>query len=238
MPKKRDRDFIEGIFNYCDRWCERCGYTSRCGSFALGEEMERQDKACDEECRKFWEEIDRSCEETLAKAEAADASYNPGPTGFGDELEHELEREIAKSHPIAEWAHRYIDRADSWFKQSGLEAGYSPVPASALDDCLQVVRWYQRFIYVKLMRAISGLQRHLENFVDLQSDSNGSVKVALMGIDRSIGAWGILLKQVPDCIRKTNGIILHLAGLRRLIEETFPEARAFIRPGFDTGDTQ
>lgn len=26
--------FIEGIFNYCDRWCERCKFTSHCRLFA------------------------------------------------------------------------------------------------------------------------------------------------------------------------------------------------------------
>src|SRR5262245_29959549 len=26
--------FIVGIFNYCDRWCEACAFTSRCRLFA------------------------------------------------------------------------------------------------------------------------------------------------------------------------------------------------------------
>ena len=34
--------FILGIFNYCDRWCERCPFTSRCRSFSMGQAMERQ----------------------------------------------------------------------------------------------------------------------------------------------------------------------------------------------------
>jgi hypothetical protein len=25
-----DPKFIPGIYNYCDRWCERCRFTSRC----------------------------------------------------------------------------------------------------------------------------------------------------------------------------------------------------------------
>ena len=27
-------DFISGIYNYCDRWCERCQFTSRCFLYA------------------------------------------------------------------------------------------------------------------------------------------------------------------------------------------------------------
>jgi hypothetical protein len=235
MKTKPTHDFIEGIFNYCDRWCERCAFTARCMNFALGEEMERQDKACDEESRKFWEEIDRSCKETLAKTEPADASFNPGPTGFGDDLEHKLEHEITESHPCAVRAKEYIGMADAWFKASGLEAGHALTPASMLDDSLQIVRWYQLFIYVKLMRAISGLQREPELAEDAQSSPNGSVKKALIAIDRSIGAWGFLFKQISGTARETNRIIAYLAGLRRLVEETFPAARAFIRPGFDRG---
>jgi hypothetical protein len=233
MKTKPIRDYIEGIFNYCDRWCERCAFTTRCMNFALEEELERQDKACDEDTRRFWEEIDRSCEEMIAKAEVLDASYNPAPTGFGDDFEYQFERDSAKSHPCAERAFGYIALADAWFKASGLEAGHSPLPSSALDDNLQVVRWYQMFIYVKLMRAVSGLQRHPEQGLDPQSSPSGSVKIALIAIDRSIGAWGFLLKQIAGTARETNRIIAYLAGLRRLVEETFPAARAFIRPGFD-----
>jgi hypothetical protein len=159
MQKKQTKDYIEGIFNYCDRWCERCAYTARCMNLSLSEEMERQTAACDEETKRFWEDIDRSCADMVAKTEALDASYNPAPTEFGNELEHRMEREIAKSHPCTERAYGYINMVDAWFKASGLVAGHTEVPASSLDDSLQVVRWYQRFFYVKLMRALHGFQR-------------------------------------------------------------------------------
>ena len=29
----RDPRFIPGIYNYCDRWCERCTFTSRCRNY-------------------------------------------------------------------------------------------------------------------------------------------------------------------------------------------------------------
>ena len=29
-----EEDFISGIHNYCDRWCERCQFTNRCSVFA------------------------------------------------------------------------------------------------------------------------------------------------------------------------------------------------------------
>jgi len=32
--------FIVGIFNYCDRWCDACAFTSRCRVFADGAQIE------------------------------------------------------------------------------------------------------------------------------------------------------------------------------------------------------
>ena len=30
-----DQGFIPSIHNYCDRWCERCPFTSRCRAYAM-----------------------------------------------------------------------------------------------------------------------------------------------------------------------------------------------------------
>lgn len=36
------RTFIDGIFNYCDRWCERCRYTHSCRTWHEGEKSRRR----------------------------------------------------------------------------------------------------------------------------------------------------------------------------------------------------
>lgn len=28
-------EFISGIFNYCDRWCEKCSYTKKCLNYHM-----------------------------------------------------------------------------------------------------------------------------------------------------------------------------------------------------------
>ncbi len=38
MKKHNGRLVVEGIYNYCDRWCERCTYTSRCLNYAIDQE--------------------------------------------------------------------------------------------------------------------------------------------------------------------------------------------------------
>ena len=69
--------------------------------------------------------------------------------------------------------------------------------------------------------------------VDDWLDSAGSVKVALIGMDRSIAAWGILLKYFTSLEDEILSILVHLEQLCKNTEKAFPDARAFVRPGFD-----
>lgn len=39
-----EQNFIPGIYNYCDRWCERCAFTNRCRSYAREEEENKNEK--------------------------------------------------------------------------------------------------------------------------------------------------------------------------------------------------
>lgn len=52
-----DPRFISGIFNYCDRWCERCSFTSRCINFALSEEEYADPETRDMNNEKFWNKL-------------------------------------------------------------------------------------------------------------------------------------------------------------------------------------
>lgn len=52
-------EHIPGVYNYCDRWCERCPLTRRCLNFAMEQEQLREDFDGDDANRdldnqKFW----------------------------------------------------------------------------------------------------------------------------------------------------------------------------------------
>lgn len=51
---------IEGIYNYCDRWCERCKYTDRCLSFQREREAGIDPLERDIPLEKSWNYI-RKC---------------------------------------------------------------------------------------------------------------------------------------------------------------------------------
>ncbi len=53
-------DLIPGIYNYCDRWCERCTYTSRCLQFQVeSEEIQSGDALRDFDALnvRFWQDM-------------------------------------------------------------------------------------------------------------------------------------------------------------------------------------
>ena len=100
---------------------------------------------------------------------------------------------------------------------------------------MEVIRWYQHQIYVKLRRALHSTDDEArdDEIDDFPKDSDGSAKVSLIGMDRCISAWGKIIAHFPDEEVSILGIIAHLERLRRRTEIEFPDARAFVRPGFD-----
>ena len=90
---------------------------------------------------------------------------------------------------------------------------------------------------MKSIRALSSRSDEVEEMdaqlADYPKDSDGSAKVALVGIDRSISAWRLMQLAVPERSESIVPLILQLERLRKRVEKEFPNARAFIRPGFD-----
>ncbi len=51
-------DLISGIYNYCDRWCERCPFTSRCLLYATETEDEDESpESRDITNETFWRKL-------------------------------------------------------------------------------------------------------------------------------------------------------------------------------------
>ncbi len=101
-----------------------------------------------------------------------------------------------------------------------------------------MIHWYQYQIAVKTMRSLwsrSSEEDPTEWGPDEKypKDSDGSAKVALVGIDRSINAWRSIQLCLPEKAGCIIPLILRLERLRQSTEREFPGARDFIRPGFD-----
>src|ERR1700682_4266044 len=62
----RSRDFISGIYNYCDRWCERCPLTARCLVYASenADDASADPEVHDINNAKFWNRLESIFQET------------------------------------------------------------------------------------------------------------------------------------------------------------------------------
>jgi len=143
---------------------------------------------------------------------------------------------------VDEWFDANITPYQKDAKALHLVSNEDPVdPESQADtlsaiDAIEIIRWYQFQIYVKLKRAIGSARSEEEEkdfWDEFPKDSEGSAKVALVGIDRSISAWGNMVDLFPGQDEKILHIIADLERLRNRTEKVFPKARAFVRPGFD-----
>jgi hypothetical protein len=250
----RSEQFISGVHNYCDRWCERCPLTARCLNFAFGEEQFSDPETKDISNSKFWQKLAETLHMTLdminEMAEEQGIVLDPDNAEELEE-EHQLDEEVIENQLCCRTARAYAEMVEDWFEAAEdffdqKEEPYSTnervtMPESGvfggsadLEDAFQVVRWYQHQIYVKLMRAVRGsLEERTELPDEFQKDSDGSAKVALIGIDRSIAAWGQIKGHLPMWEKAVGQILVHLERLCRQVEKAFPSARSFIRPGFD-----
>ena len=272
----KNPDFISGIYNYCDRWCERCQFTSRC--FLYAQEQADPDLA-DPETRdisneKFWRKMHTIFAETaeLIAEWADEAGVDLDAVDATEEIaQHEREMDAAEQSELGQASRKYVTAVEEWFRkeldnaealrhhtENKSESGEEEV---TIQNAVDVIRWYQFFIAVKTLRALSGADRlDLESeddeiFPDFSADdegeddddfdydavvdraermdANGSAKVALVAIDRSISAWRSLQMSLPIKTDSIKPMLIDLESLRRAMEARFPRARDFIRPGLD-----
>ena len=251
----RNPKFISGIYNYCDRWCERCAFTARCMNFTMEQEENEKSGGPPKDSEAFWKRFETSL--ALTKEMITEMAKEQGITFDPVELERigrqEEERQLAaENHPLAKSGFAYGEMVDEWFQsgEDSLRAKEEEVVAQAslgvtkvkeevasLTDVVEIIRWYQHQIYVKLVRGLDA-DKEYEATSELPKDSDGSAKVALIAMDRSIAAWLRLKEYFPDKTDSILTMLVHLDRLRRAAEKEFPNARSFVRPGFDTEGTQ
>jgi hypothetical protein len=263
----RSGDFILGIYNYCDRWCERCPFTARCLVYATekADDVSTDPEAHDINSAKFWSRLESMFHEAhemiLEWAEEAGVDVE----AIEDEAAgREQQRQDAKEHDLSLAARRYAEMVQRWFTEEfAVEqhvhddtTGKSKNTEEDIDvsDAIEVIRWYQFFVAAKVFRALMGLEDEAADdtltaddiFADTKldddeepieaggnDDSDGSAKIALIAINRSLSAWRMMQSSLSEKADSIRPMLIELERLRRAVEQTFPHARDFIRPGFD-----
>jgi len=248
--KVENPKYIPGIYNYCDRWCERCQFTSRCLNCTLAEKQFGGLQEIDQFNDEFWEKFNEMLEDTLTMVQEIATEY-----GFEPDSIHLMPDELGEAenskltHLITHASDAYAEMVEEWFDSNEFHfnkkeeemslirivtPGHNPEKeVDDINDAAEVIRWYQYQIHVKIQRAVSSAFEEQSEYDDMPKDSDGSAKVALIGIDRSITAWKKLLNSFPELEKQIINLILLLKSTLKRVETQFPHARSFVRPGFD-----
>ena len=257
LPPELDRDgYIVGIHNYCDRWCERCRFTEQCRVYeprpvdANG--MPRpidSDEFMDEVMHNFDKAV-RMLHQ-MAKEHGLEWDAEESVEAVREYQRQQLKREEAISESRASKLTKdYMGLLDTWMDdnqpffvekcdqlqqhiQLNPEDGSPFQLAVKVRDALEVLRWYHFQILAKLHRALSGRVDELEEPDPVQTDANGSAKVAMIGLERSLGALESMRNLFPEKTDDWIPLMAHLQRTIRAVEAEFPKVHEFLRPGFD-----
>lgn len=225
---------IVGVFNYCDGWCQACPFTSRCRVFADIAEMEA---AQDPNLK------------PIVEAPLLPQEQPPPPPAWLEELlddmnkaaaecqmdresdEYARERMLPEHERLDARAKSYALSVHAWLRTHD-EAARSSDPR----DPRAVIGWFHMLISVKVARALRGLADDDPAERTWRADHEGSAKVALLGTERSHEAWLQLAADQVVSWADAQDFVRELVWIRDEIDRIFPNARAFVRPGFDEPD--
>jgi len=235
MKKLKERvknpHYIEGIYNYCDRWCEKCPFTSRCLNYKMYEERFGDLRDKDLQNQEFWKRFSEMMKETFDMIKESMQEWGIDIQDIDGEPAQD---NAAEDQFLVILAEEYSSKVTTWFEepyyineQKAIDLERDSVE---IKEIIDIIHWYQYQIEVKLTRAFNSI--NLDDEISIK-DMNGSVKVALIGIDRSIGAWAKFMEFI---LEREDSILDMLNVLQKMLtitEKAFPHARSFIRPGFD-----
>lgn len=248
-------DFISGIYNYCDDWCERCGFTDRCLQYARKRNrpvpVDDVGDLDGEALMKQLEEVFTSSIALLRSMAAEDGiDLDAIDTTDIDEARERLNA-LVDEHPLSLAASHHAKLAFDWMEAAGpdfqakgeqweafvrMNVPGIDVVAQAIDlrDAVEVVQWYFIFIPIQVSIALRiQMDPQTYNTEPRFLHADGKAKIALIAMDRSLAAWTLLLHTMPRRETETLELLAQLARLRRDTENFFPNARAFVRPGLD-----
>lgn len=199
--------FIVGVFNYCDRWCERCPLSRRCRLFADEALIPRDGGS-------LLKSLNRI---------AADPDGGDRVSGAFDQskLPQDLEPSFGPDPYLVANAGQLRTKFD--------RARRSASPAVRL--AMETIQHFSMLVPLKMLRAIAGATT--EGIEASRSDACGSGKVALLGLERMRAAWHTLIETNQFTAQDAAPFLSEIDRLVRNVERSVPHARVFVRPGFD-----
>ena len=237
---------IPGVYNYCDRWCERCVFSRRCRVFRDARTMEQALERGQDPVQVL---------SNLAVAEYAEAERERSPA-----VRAEWDELMARANAMlkeldAGDAAARLERRDAWIEAQPVIRNSREYGRVAIDVCvplrdmvpahgdvvraaIDTVLHMATLIPAKVFRALRGFEAGEPSDDDWDAarldDANGSAKVVRLAIAESREAWA-LLSDVPAIALVSESLVSRLGEMDAELLRLFPGAPAFVRPGFDDG---
>jgi hypothetical protein len=182
IERGRNPRLIPGIYNYCDSRCPRCPFSDRCLTFLDQREV---DAAGAGDGTSLAESVGASLRhaiEMIAEAsrrEGIDLTAIDQPEEDGPGFDPERHR----GDPMAVRSREYGRLA--WRIAKAVEPIVVARGDPAVIDAVETIDWFSTLISAKVYRAICGFAERGDPEEDVQTDYNGSAKIALIGIEES-----------------------------------------------------
>jgi hypothetical protein len=249
---------IPGIFNYCDRWCERCNYTDRCRLYQSEAERNIRHILNDEDPNDpeiVMRDVAESLEDAMAMLEAQmeiegisgedfEDADDEDSQYFDDERGevNELGKIIKTPHPLAVQSDAFYKDVLGLFNKMKSLFQEDPDTVEPVNDPLyenlKILLWYSPQISVKIRMCV-GSKLKIENEKD---EEEIEFEVEMMNINSRIAFTGM-----EKCLNSLQNIynsqsvyqdeILPLLSLIKKIkdgfEKEFPAVHTFKRLYFD-----
>jgi hypothetical protein len=249
--------YIEGVYNYCDRWCEKCKFTSNCLLFSQESKISTYEILHNGDISNigeiFQKEIDKLSEKD-GEFDDFEIDDEDDKDFFADDEFDSLDEEddddnyFQKSnHPMEELSNEYFRQAHLLIITLDKKYNLYSFPKEKLNDPsfkklhdnFEVFSWFHAFIHVKIKRALWGKHEISKEFDEEMKeiskyDMDGTAKVAIIGINRSINALNNLYNILPEFAKEISELLITIGKTLNLAEIEFPDHHKFIRPGFDT----
>jgi hypothetical protein len=206
--------FIVDVSSFCDRWCARCALTSRCELFVKN-------------------------------------NSDPGSTTANSRLilleQVEMMRDAARRQPARAPSHDTVCNLPADLEASPMDPSAGVVNNSkalhrkrqrarlsanaSIRLAVETIDHFTLLVPVKLLLCLGTVAR--DGPGPQQSDANGWGKAALLGLERMRAAWRLLVDTHHCSESDVAPFLSEISRMQRNLERAVPDARAFVRPGFD-----
>lgn len=245
---KQDK-YIPGIYNYCDRWCERCLFGHKCLLYAKEQKRLARHQAKGEDpygWNTVMQDIKEDFDETLKLLYKIEEEQGIDLNALSEE---EYKKYDPSNHPLMKTANAYLNVARKFLENIretiqkegvDLTRRIEIIPSAKGDmatlkeiiSSYEVISWYHTLLPVKIHRALkSKMERHAGEFS--QSDADGSAKVAYIAITKSMNALKVIYDWDEDLKDSALTLLVEIEKLRKGVDKEFPGHHTFKRPGFD-----